>query len=158
LVAVVNPAALLPHESPCPDCEDGKVPVVQVCTSSTAEEPTLATGRIEDCRRCDGVGIIVDEQRAAARDKDSPIYREFVELRNELSLRGALLDQQTATIRRLLEENRRLRAAVAKAARVIERSAPKETSMTASAQGSPHGADGRRRGEPVRSESTETTS
>lgn len=53
---------------------------------------------------------------------------------------------------RLLEENLLLRAAVAKAAHTIE------TSMTASAQGTPHGADGRRRDEPVRSESTETTS
>jgi len=72
-----------------------------------------------DCTECDATGIVIKERRERPRDPSSDICREFVELRNELTLRGALLDEQSNTIKRLLAENRRQREVIHRAANAI---------------------------------------
>lgn len=79
----MNPAALLPHEKLCPDCGgDREVAEVRPCTSSTATEPFMTTGRMIPCpnRECDGTGIIVTDRRAVERP-DGEIAEAFTDLR-----------------------------------------------------------------------------
>jgi len=43
----------------CRYCEDGKVPLVRDCQSSTATEPFLFTGLFVTCDACHGEGFAV---------------------------------------------------------------------------------------------------
>lgn len=133
----MNPAALLPHEKFCPDCEDGWVDVVHPRTSSTAEEPFLATGRRERCETCDGTHVVLKEDRRSHVRPDGPAWTEVKRVSMECSLRGetiARLEREAEALRKiiahderhidaLLAENRRYRDAIHKAARGIERTA-----------------------------------
>lgn len=101
-------AHLLPHEAECQSCEDGFVDVVHPCTSSAAEEPSLATGRREPCSRCDGTRIVVDKHRSRNRATDS-IADEFTRLRNQVAHEHAVAVELGTTVARLIEENRKLR-------------------------------------------------
>ena len=117
----MTPAALLPHESPCPDCEDGRVPVSYATTSPTAEEPSLSSERFVTCRRCNGTGIVIDERRTVARDSGSPLVEAFRHVRVDLDRANITVAQLQHHVDALLVENRRYRDAIDKAASVMER-------------------------------------
>jgi transposase len=112
----VNPAALLPNEKPCPDCEDGKVDVSYPCTSSTAEEPAMASEHRAMCPRCDGTRVVINENRAKTRPTGS-IAAEFTALRN-------LVAFQQATIDALITEKSALRKVIHDQSRLLEVAEP----------------------------------
>ena len=109
-------AGLLPNESPCPDCNDGRVPVVR-----PGRDEMLYTGYREVCPRCDGTSVILSERRDKLTRPGEDIALEFTILRNDLAREHAIVVQQADHIDKLLAENRRFREAIDKAARVIER-------------------------------------
>jgi hypothetical protein len=63
-------------------------------------------------------GVVTNESRDASRP-GGEIAAEFVRLRNAVAFERAIALQNADEINRLIAENRRLREAIAKAARVI---------------------------------------
>ena len=92
----IEPESLLDHEIVCPKC------------NGNADR--------DDCGRCDGLGVLLNDRRMFLRTP-ATFADDFTRMRNAMALEVACRDQQ---IDALLTENRRLREAVAKAARVIE--------------------------------------
>ena len=113
-------SALNGNERHCPDCGgEGRIEcagINRVGSTSQMEQPDEWT---ETCERCDATGVIVDERREFERESGSPLVDAFRVVRAELALAHATIAHQDQQIDALLSENRRLREAVAKAARFI---------------------------------------
>lgn len=114
-------AALLGHEAVCPDCEDGRIPVVTECSSSRSEEPYLYTGRFQACPRCDGTGVVLNERRSVERDSGSTLVNAFRQLRVDLDLANAVAVHQADHIDQLIRENRAIRTVMHDQARLLDR-------------------------------------
>lgn len=117
---MIDPRALTDNEQLCPDCGGEKfVAEVRPCTSSTAIEPFMATGRMIPCpnRECDGKGTVLKEERRAKRRPHGPAWTEQQRVSMECTLRGE-------TIARLERENRALRIVVRDQARLLDRAEP----------------------------------
>jgi len=100
----MNPAALLPHERVCPDCDDGRVPIMV-----PGRDEMLYTGRLEICSRCDGTSVIVNERRERDRDPSDHMITRLI---NTITFDR---DEWKAKSERLERENKRMREAIDKA-------------------------------------------
>lgn len=151
----MNPAALLPHEAICPACGgDKRVMEVVPCTSSTATEPFMQSGKMIDCPLCDGVGVTIKERRDALRPAGE-IDEAFRELRaawteqaterakveQALALEHALLIETQRTLKIVSERERILTRVNADQARLLDRADFHPDNLRpASSSRSPHGA------------------
>ena len=127
-----RPAYLLDHEDLCPKCHgekrvelSGVHPSRPVGGVTAMEEPDTWT---EECDACQGVGVVINERRARKRDEAGELMTRLInritasrdDWKAQADARELTLAHQQQHIDQLIAENRRLRDAITKAARLIE--------------------------------------